>query len=247
MMMVPFLQVLEEVGQFVLSSCFSGYNSCLFSYGACGSGKTHIMFGTDKSQGLMSWICENLFKRASCYDDDTSFRAEIRYNFSFTFIRGLLYLHGLEKNLLNFLLWESPYISGYVPSPFIGKRGFLLRNVCIYHHSDIMIFFVDWFHSPYTSVFCKKMISIEHCTVTRSSYLGCKCTKGTGIQIYIASLRKTRHEEIGIFAYSLLGFVRKVYILDDYKFTKSKHPGVWHQGRKHIKNGNFFATVSPDG
>ena len=47
--------------------------------------------------------------------------------------------------------------------------------------------------------------------------------------------------------YSLLGFVRKVYILDNYKFTKSKHPGVWHQGRKHIKNGNFFATVNPDG
>ncbi|KAM7451081.1 hypothetical protein ABFA07_001449 [Porites harrisoni] len=72
-------KVLEEVGQFVLSSCFSGYNSCLFTYGACGSGKTHIMFGTDKSQGLMSWICENLFKRASCYDDDTSFRAEISF------------------------------------------------------------------------------------------------------------------------------------------------------------------------
>ena len=140
-----FLQVLEEVGQFVLSSCFSGYNSCLFSYGACGSGKTHIMFGTDKSQGLMSWICENLFKRASCYDDDTSFRAEIRYNFSFTFIRGLLYLHGLEKNLLNFLLWESPYISGYLPSPFISKRGFLLRNVCIYHYSDMMIFLLTGF------------------------------------------------------------------------------------------------------
>ena len=136
-----FWQVLEEVGQFVLSSCFSGYNSCLFTYGACGSGKTHIMFGTDKSQGLMSWICENLFKRASCYDDDTSFRAEIRYNFSFSFIRGLLYLHGLEKKLLNFLLWEIPYISGYLPSPFISKRGFLLRNVCIYHYSDIMIFF----------------------------------------------------------------------------------------------------------
>ena len=32
----------------------------------------------------MSWICENLFKRASCYDDDTSFRAEIRYNKGFT-------------------------------------------------------------------------------------------------------------------------------------------------------------------
>lgn len=136
-----FLQVLEEVGQFVLSSCFSGYNSCLFSYGACGSGKTHIMFGTDKSQGLMSWICENLFKRASCYDDDTSFRAEIRYNFSFTVIRGWLYVHGLEKNLLNFLLWESPYISGYLLSPFISKRGFLLRNVCIYQYNLISWFF----------------------------------------------------------------------------------------------------------
>lgn len=143
-----FLQVLEEVGQFVLSSCFSGYNSCLFTYGACGSGKTHIMFGTDKSQGLMSWICENLFKRASCYDDDTSFRAEIRYNFSFTVIRGWLYVHGLEKNLLNFLLWESPYISGYLLSPFISKRGFLLRNVCIYQYSDIMIFLLIGYIPP---------------------------------------------------------------------------------------------------
>lgn len=72
-------KVLEDVGQFVLSSCFDGYNTCVFSYGACASGKTHIMYGTDKSQGLISWICENLFKRASCYDDDTSFRAEISF------------------------------------------------------------------------------------------------------------------------------------------------------------------------
>ena len=128
-----FLQVLEEVGQFVLSSCFSGYNSCLFSYGACGSGKTHIMFGTDKSQGLMSWICENLFKRASCYDDDTSFRAEIRYNFSFTVIRGLLNLHGLEKNLLNFL-YGKVLIFQDICSPLLSVRevSFLMRNVCIY-------------------------------------------------------------------------------------------------------------------
>ena len=71
-------QVFEDVGKFALLSCFGGYNTCVFSYGACGTGKTHIMYGTDKSQGLVSWICENLFKKASCYDEDTSFRAEIR-------------------------------------------------------------------------------------------------------------------------------------------------------------------------
>ena len=47
--------------------------------------------------------------------------------------------------------------------------------------------------------------------------------------------------------YSLLEFVTNVYILDGYKFTKSKHPGVWRQGRKHLKNKDFFSTVTPDG
>lgn len=72
-------KVFEDVGKFALLSCFGGYNTCVFSYGACGTGKTHIMYGTDKSQGLVSWICENLFKKASCYDEDTSFRAEISF------------------------------------------------------------------------------------------------------------------------------------------------------------------------
>lgn len=72
------LQGLEDVGKFVLSSCFGGYNTCVFSYGACGTSKTNIMYGTEDSQGLVLWICENLFKKASSYDNDTSFRAEIR-------------------------------------------------------------------------------------------------------------------------------------------------------------------------
>ena len=171
-----FLQVLEEVGQFVLSSCFSGYNSCLFSYGACGSGKTHIMFGTDKSQGLMSWICENLFKRASCYDDDTSFRAEIRYNFSFTGVDFMymdwrkiywIFFYGkvLTFQYICSLLLSVRKVSSWEMSAFISTTW--------YHD-----FFVDWLHSPYL------YYSIEHCTVTISSHLGCKCAKGTGIQIY---------------------------------------------------------------
>ena len=39
------------------------------------------MYGSDKVQGLTPWICQSLFKRASDYKDDTSFRAEVRYAF----------------------------------------------------------------------------------------------------------------------------------------------------------------------
>lgn len=50
----------------------------MFSYGACDSGKSYVMYGTDTFEGLTPWICKSLFKKASGYDDDTSFRAEIR-------------------------------------------------------------------------------------------------------------------------------------------------------------------------
>lgn len=112
-------------------------------------------------------------------------------------------------------------------------------------------FFVDWLHSPYL------YYSIEHCTVTISSHLGCKCAKGTGIQIYSIIKEKKawrKYEFLHHYynghrphGYPLLEFVTNVYILDGYKFTKSKHPGVWRQGRKHIKNKDFFSTVTPDG
>lgn len=69
---------MEDVGEVVLSSSFDGYNTCVFSYGASGSGKSFVMYGTDKFEGLTSWICKSLFKKASGYEDDTSFRAEIR-------------------------------------------------------------------------------------------------------------------------------------------------------------------------
>ncbi|XP_078380781.1 uncharacterized protein LOC144663646 isoform X2 [Oculina patagonica] len=75
----PETKILEDVGQFVLSSCFGGYNTCVFSYGACASGKSHIMYGTDGTEGLTPWICKSLFKKASACEDDTSFRAEISF------------------------------------------------------------------------------------------------------------------------------------------------------------------------
>jgi len=36
------------------------------------------MYGTDKFEGLATWVCKSLFKKATAYEDDTSFRAEIR-------------------------------------------------------------------------------------------------------------------------------------------------------------------------
>lgn len=89
-------QGLKGVGNFVLSSCFGGYNTCVFSYGACGTSKTNIMYGTEDSQGLVLWICENLFKKASSYDSDTSFRAEISFlEINQEFVKDLL---GRKRN-----------------------------------------------------------------------------------------------------------------------------------------------------
>lgn len=116
----------------------------------------------------------------------------------------------------------------------------------------IIITVISWFFLltgfiPRTHLyFAKRWFRLSTVLWPEAAILVANVPKGQASR-YIASLRKTGQEEIGIFAYSLLGFVRKVYILDDCKFNKSKYPGVWHQGRKHIKNGNFFATVSPDG
>lgn len=71
--------MVEDLGDYILSATFDGYNSCMFSYGASASGKSCIMYGTDGNKGVIPWVCENLFAMAGSFDDpETSFRAEIR-------------------------------------------------------------------------------------------------------------------------------------------------------------------------
>ena len=83
-----------------------------------------------------------------------------------------------RKVLLNFLSWESPYVSGLL-SPFASKRDFLLRNVCIYR---------QWCHKFLCWLFIPPMFILQKdynnwaLTVTISSCLGCKCTKGTSLR-----------------------------------------------------------------
>lgn len=67
------------LGGYILSAAFEGYNSCVFSYGQSGTGKTFSMFGNDNVQGLVEYVNEDLFNRATSSDPDMSFRAEIRY------------------------------------------------------------------------------------------------------------------------------------------------------------------------
>lgn len=66
------------LGDYVLSAAFEGYNTCVFSYGQSGTGKTYTMFGNENAQGLIEYVNEDLFNRATSSDPNTSFRAEIR-------------------------------------------------------------------------------------------------------------------------------------------------------------------------
>ena len=68
------------LGEHVLSAAFDGYNSCVFAYGQCGTGKTYTIFGDENAQGLIEHVNEEIFNKASSSDPDTSYRAEIRYS-----------------------------------------------------------------------------------------------------------------------------------------------------------------------
>ena len=70
--------MVADLSDFALSSAFDGYNACVFSYGASGSGKSLVMYGTQSTKGLIQMVCEGLFTKAVSYEDDTSFRAEVR-------------------------------------------------------------------------------------------------------------------------------------------------------------------------
>lgn len=62
--------VYQIVGKPVLEHAFAGFNSCILSYGATGSGKTFSMFGPpgslhSPSMGIVPRLCNELFDRSS--------------------------------------------------------------------------------------------------------------------------------------------------------------------------------------
>ena len=67
------------LGDHVLSAAFEGYNSCVFAYGQSGTGKTFTMLGNENALGLIQHVNEEIFNKAALSDQDTTYRAEIRY------------------------------------------------------------------------------------------------------------------------------------------------------------------------
>lgn len=66
------------IGDTLINQAFGGYNSTLFTYGANGTGKTTVLYGSKNEPGVVSFILTNLFKVADQDNEESSFRCEIR-------------------------------------------------------------------------------------------------------------------------------------------------------------------------
>lgn len=55
-----------------MENVLEGYNSCVFAYGATGTGKTYTMVGNEKSPGIMVRAFDDLFDSQGKQTQDTS-------------------------------------------------------------------------------------------------------------------------------------------------------------------------------
>ncbi|XP_041121988.1 kinesin-like protein KIF28P [Polyodon spathula] len=55
-------KVFNDLGRIILENVWRGFNATLFAYGQTGSGKSYTMTGYGQNKGLVSMICEELFR-----------------------------------------------------------------------------------------------------------------------------------------------------------------------------------------
>ncbi|XP_058847452.1 kinesin-like protein KIF28 isoform X3 [Acipenser ruthenus] len=55
-------KVFNDLGRTILENVWRGFNATLFAYGQTGSGKSYTMTGYGQNKGLVSMICEELFR-----------------------------------------------------------------------------------------------------------------------------------------------------------------------------------------
>ncbi|EKX47236.1 hypothetical protein GUITHDRAFT_69951 [Guillardia theta CCMP2712] len=72
----------EEVFHVVMKdsvdSVLNGFNATVLAYGQSGAGKTHTMFGTEKSdQGIIPRSVKEIFRRISCHDSGSMFVVKV--------------------------------------------------------------------------------------------------------------------------------------------------------------------------
>ena len=56
------LSIFRDLGIPMLAKALDGFNTCLFTHGQSGSGKTYTMIGQENDPGLMPRILESLFQ-----------------------------------------------------------------------------------------------------------------------------------------------------------------------------------------
>ncbi|KAL2728148.1 kinesin-related protein 4-like isoform X2 [Vespula maculifrons] len=56
-------KIYETLGKSLLNDIFTGYNSCLLTYGQSASGKTYTIMGTENDPGLTPRLCKGIFAR----------------------------------------------------------------------------------------------------------------------------------------------------------------------------------------
>lgn len=66
------LQVYSKAVKSLVDNVLEGYNSCVFAYGATGTGKTYTMVGNEKNPGIMVRAFDDLFDKQGNQTEDTS-------------------------------------------------------------------------------------------------------------------------------------------------------------------------------
>lgn len=72
-------KVCSSIGNVVLDQAYAGFNTTLFTYGAKGTGKSSMLYGKAKEDGIITFTLKGLFHMAGEYDTETSFRCEISF------------------------------------------------------------------------------------------------------------------------------------------------------------------------
>ena len=78
-------EIYENVGTYVISNAFKGYNTCVFAYGQTGSGKSHSVMGSAEQPGLIPRICQSLFDKQETHngldirDATITYKLEVSY------------------------------------------------------------------------------------------------------------------------------------------------------------------------
>eukprot|EP00758_Cryptobia_borreli_P020221 Tbor_TRINITY_DN978_c0_g1::TRINITY_DN978_c0_g1_i1::g.21221::m.21221 len=57
------LDIFQSIGVQMVDSVMDGYSTSCVSFGSCGTGKTHTLFGSDHEAGLIQLSCKELFHR----------------------------------------------------------------------------------------------------------------------------------------------------------------------------------------